>query len=106
MSEKSKIESMRARRWMCRYKLIDDWTDWLDFDGPNEPTANLFCAKPEFFETRAWYPVPPDTLAFPKELTPDLREVLGWPNFKCGPVAHVRGIERRRDRARHRGGAD
>jgi hypothetical protein len=28
-------------------------------------------------------------LTFPRVLTPELREVLGWPNFKCGPVAHV-----------------
>lgn len=27
--------------------------------------------------------------AYPEELTPELREVLGWPNFKCAPVAHA-----------------
>lgn len=26
---------------------------------------------------------------FPEELTEELREVLGWPNFRCGPVAHL-----------------
>lgn len=26
---------------------------------------------------------------FPEELTDDLREVLGWPNFRCAPVAHL-----------------
>lgn len=26
---------------------------------------------------------------YPDELTPELREVLGWPNFRCGPVAHL-----------------
>jgi hypothetical protein len=26
---------------------------------------------------------------FPSELTDDLREVLGWPNFKCAPIAHL-----------------
>src|SRR5258708_14670611 len=26
---------------------------------------------------------------YPDELTPELREVLGWPNFKCGPFAHL-----------------
>ncbi|MFT0167541.1 hypothetical protein ACLKMY_00735 [Paraburkholderia mimosarum] len=26
---------------------------------------------------------------YPDEITPELREVLGWPNFRCGPVAHV-----------------
>jgi len=26
---------------------------------------------------------------FPDELTPELREVLGWPNFRCGPIAHL-----------------
>ncbi|PVX75589.1 hypothetical protein, partial [Paraburkholderia unamae] len=28
-------------------------------------------------------------LTYPEELSDDLREVLGWPNFRCGPVAHV-----------------
>jgi hypothetical protein len=27
--------------------------------------------------------------AYPDELTTDLREVLGWPNFVCGPFAHL-----------------
>jgi hypothetical protein len=26
---------------------------------------------------------------YPDDLTPELREVLGWPNFKCGPIAHL-----------------
>lgn len=26
---------------------------------------------------------------FPEELTDDLREVLGWPCFKCAPIAHL-----------------
>lgn len=26
---------------------------------------------------------------FPDELTPELREVLGWANFRCAPVAHL-----------------
>lgn len=26
---------------------------------------------------------------FPDVLTDDLREVLGWPNFRCGPIAHL-----------------
>lgn len=26
---------------------------------------------------------------YPDELTPNLRDVLGWPNFKCAPIAHV-----------------
>ncbi|HYD58910.1 MAG TPA: hypothetical protein VEC35_01050 [Noviherbaspirillum sp.] len=30
-----------------------------------------------------------EVLAWPPELTPDLEEVLGWPNFRCGPVAHL-----------------
>lgn len=29
------------------------------------------------------------TAPFPEELTDDLREVLGWPCFKCGPIAHL-----------------
>ncbi|WP_109477652.1 hypothetical protein [Paraburkholderia sp. C35] len=28
-------------------------------------------------------------MVYPDELTDDLRDVLGWPNFKCAPVAHV-----------------
>ncbi|MHB9833869.1 hypothetical protein Q8F57_003420 [Paraburkholderia terrae] len=28
-------------------------------------------------------------LTYPDELTADLREVLGWPNFRCGPIAHL-----------------
>lgn len=27
--------------------------------------------------------------AYPEEITPELREVLAWPNFKCAPVAHA-----------------
>ncbi|MEX3692482.1 hypothetical protein AB3X91_24495 [Paraburkholderia sp. BR14263] len=27
--------------------------------------------------------------SYPDELTPELREVLGWPNFRCAPVAHL-----------------
>ena len=26
---------------------------------------------------------------FPEELTEELREVLGWANFRCGPIAHL-----------------
>ncbi|QCP50190.1 hypothetical protein FAZ95_13975 [Trinickia violacea] len=26
---------------------------------------------------------------FPEELTDNLREALGWPNFRCGPVAYL-----------------
>lgn len=29
------------------------------------------------------------SMVYPDELTEDLREVLGWPNFRCAPVAHV-----------------
>ena len=26
---------------------------------------------------------------WPKELTPELRDVLGMPNFRCGLIAHI-----------------
>lgn len=26
---------------------------------------------------------------YPVDLTPDLTDVLGWPNFRCGPLAHA-----------------
>jgi predicted RNase H-like nuclease (RuvC/YqgF family) len=30
-----------------------------------------------------------DVMTYPEELTPDLREVLGWTCFQCGPIAHA-----------------
>lgn len=28
-------------------------------------------------------------LLYPDTLTDDLQEVLGWPNFRCAPIAHL-----------------
>jgi hypothetical protein len=30
-----------------------------------------------------------NSLTYPKDLSDDLREVLGWPCFKCAPIAHA-----------------
>ncbi|RDU99178.1 hypothetical protein DWV00_08615 [Trinickia dinghuensis] len=60
-------------------EACDAWNEWPDhsFD-----TTCSYEAEPIASGDAAAAP-------FPDELTPELREVLGWPNFKCGPVAHV-----------------
>ncbi|MBY4799946.1 hypothetical protein K6W78_08005 [Burkholderia cepacia] len=47
----------------------------------------LLAAHPGQPEPRA--EVVPTMRAYPDELTADLRHVLGFPNFRCGPYAHL-----------------
>ncbi|MBN3822293.1 hypothetical protein G3O00_01500 [Burkholderia sp. Ac-20384] len=44
--------------------------------------SDAYRKDPEVEATRA-------TRAYPDELTDDLRHVLGFPNFRCGPYAHL-----------------
>lgn len=45
---------------------------------------------PEYTEKRAFEIAFQDhQRAYPATLTPDLLEVLGMPNFMCGPIAHA-----------------
>ncbi|KKN33992.1 hypothetical protein LCGC14_0798050 [marine sediment metagenome] len=30
-----------------------------------------------------------DSMVFPSEMTPELQDILGRPNFVCGPIAHI-----------------
>ena len=30
-----------------------------------------------------------DSMVFPSEMTPELRDILGRPNFVCAPIAHI-----------------
>ncbi|MBU9378736.1 VRR-NUC domain-containing protein [Burkholderia gladioli] len=59
---------------------------------------NTKVPKPEGYDRAGWkmavYGVPADAgeavaRAYPDALTEDLRHVLGFPNFRCGPYAHL-----------------
>lgn len=57
-----------------------------------EETCAAYCIPKPFAIVEALEAAratPADHNAYPDELTPELREVLGWPNFKCGPFAHL-----------------
>ena len=69
------------------------------FEGPIMDTDLRMCDTRRSFWTPLYAaPVAPAAaaqpderaaLTYPNDLTDELREVLGWPNFRCGPVAHV-----------------
>lgn len=37
----------------------------------------------------SWRDAAPSTLTYPASLTADLAEVMGMPNFRCAPIAHI-----------------
>ena|SRR5579863_1966413 len=84
--ERARFEAWAAQRFPA--KCLSSQSDSMEMDEAREFAREGWQAALSSAPVAASVGKPV-ALPYPIDLTDDLREVLGWPNFRCGPVAHL-----------------